>query len=223
MSAKKLTDGLISSFSKLNKLTRLDFSKPKVETLKQTSENVSKTPEKIKLRQKMLNYIKTVALDYRDVAKDTWKSMNERPFKALSYTLSMGFVYVLYKTNPNEFTYENRLIECSNDLIMCSKTIRSESSEEYLSTIRKMKNYDLLKYKSYILFSLILHENFNKDCDLFEQQCKQLNKPNKWNIFNVPNRFKDFKDSIVDIGLLNNWYYLEKRMLDFDVNDSLKN
>jgi hypothetical protein len=47
MSAKKLTDGVISTFSKLNKFSRLDFSKPKDEIVKQTTENVLKTPEKI--------------------------------------------------------------------------------------------------------------------------------------------------------------------------------
>lgn len=175
-------------------------------------------PPKIKLRTKAYNYLKNIYIDYKYVAVETVKGADERPFKALGYGICLASMLVFYKKNPTQHDYENKRIELVNDLIMCGTT-HSARSENYLNEINRLENLNLIEYRSFLIFSLILIKKFNDyDCN-YENRCPQLNNPNKFNIFNSFNLFLRAFARIIDIGFCGEWYFLNKNFKDYDIDE----
>jgi hypothetical protein len=206
----------VSKLSRFNRLNPLNYVfKPTVKP-----PNVDPTiPVKLTYRQRFINYVKVIIADYKDVGVHTVEQIKLYPLKTAAYFIVGCTFYGAYKTNPSYLNYHSSLIEASNEMIMIGGSVRNKSSEKYLDNVIKLENLKLLEHKDYLFFSLIKRNNFNEDCDLFEKQCKQLNKPNKWNVFNYPNLFLFNISSIVDIGLFDYWIFLNKRLKDCDVND----
>ena len=66
---------------------------------------------------------------------------------------------------------------------------------------------------------MILVKRFNETESVYERQCDQLNNPNKYNVFNLVNQSLKFLSRIIDFGFCNEWYFLNKRLKDYDVNE----
>lgn len=164
------------------------------------------------------DYVKLVFNDYKDVGRHTIKSANEKPFKALGYGLFLTSMFVFYKKNPEMRDYVNARQELFNDLLMCGSTY-SKRSYFYLNELNRLDNLNQLEYKSFVFFSVILIKKFSEQDANYEKRCEQLNKPNKYNIFNVLNTSLRFVSRIVDIGFCDEWRYLNKNTKDYDVDE----
>ena len=123
-----------------------------------------------------------------------------------------------YKNTPTMTDYETARQCYANEMIMCGKTY-SKRSEYYLNELKKLENGGFLEYKNFVLFSLIVVRRFNEADSVYEKQCDQLNNPNKYNIFNLVNQFLKFSSRIIDFGFCNEWYFLNKRLKDYDLNE----
>lgn len=173
-------------------------------------------PPKVKLSTRASNYVKGVMRDYKEVGKDTLKTMNDKPFKSLGYGLFISSMLIFYKKNPTKMDYDAKRLEMHNELIMCGPT-HSNRSEYYLNEISKLDNLGLIEYRSFLFFSLILVRKFTEaDCN-YDKLCAQLNNPNKFNIFNSFNIFLRFISRIIDIGYCDQWHFLNKYLKDYDV------
>ena len=190
----------------------------KKKAVNEAGTTVANTPAKPKFRQKVVDYVKLVIRDYGEVGRDSIKYMNENPFKSIGYGLTLGSITLFYKNKPTKIDYDDRRRSYLNDMIMCGTTY-NKKSEYYLNELNKLENADLLEYRSYFVFSLILARSFNPDDSTYESHCPQLTDPSKYNIFNQFDIFLRFISRIVDIGFCRKWYILEKRMLNFDVDD----
>lgn len=173
---------------------------------------------KVKLRTKAVTYLKNIYLDYKEVAIDTVKAADARPFRALTYGLIGAGALVLYKTNPSQHDYESQLVELGNELIMCGKA-HSARSEYYLSELNKLANMRLIEYQSFLFFSLIRLRYYSEgDCN-YESRCQQLNNPNKLNVFNWFNKILQAISRTIDIGYCGHWYFLDKHFHDYDIDE----
>lgn len=166
----------------------------------------------------MFAYVKRIVLDYKEAGVDTIKKAQEKPYKALGYGILSGVSFLLYKKNPDKTDYDNKRKLYCEDMIMCASTY-NKKSEYYLKELNKLDNSDQLEYISFIFFSLVLIKRYNSYNEIYEKQCAELNNPNKYNIFNLPNRLLKFMSRIIDIGIMDNWHYLEKNLKDFDVDE----
>jgi hypothetical protein len=173
---------------------------------------------KVNFLNRFKNYLKTIYLDYKDVVVHTGKQAGEKPFKALAYGLLMSAMLVSYKKNPDLRDYQNIRKELCNDLLMCGTT-HSKRSHFYLNELNRLDNLEQLEYKSCVFFSLIMVKKFSAHEATYEKNCTQLNSPNKFNIFNAPNTALKLVSRIIDIGFLDEWYFLSKNMKDYDVNE----
>ena len=176
-------------------------------------------PVKIKLRQRIINHMKTVAADYQDVGIHTWKEAKLHPIKTAFYLTIFGGSYAAIKTNPSYLQYRSSLIDLSNDLILYGSSVRNKKCEYYMDHLNKLDSLSMLEHRDYLFFSLIKRSNFNPECDLYEKQSKPLNNPSKWNIFNYANLFFLNLSTIVDIGAFNSWFFLRRRLENSDIND----
>lgn len=170
------------------------------------------------LKTKAVTYIKNVVRDYKDVGKESIKYMSNNPFKSLGYGLITTSLIAFYKNTPTLTDYENARKSYANEIIMCGSTY-SKRSEYYLNELKKLENGGFLEYKNFVIISMILVKRFNEEDSVYEKQCDQLNNPNKYNIFNLVNQFLKFSSRIIDFGFCNSWYFLNKRLKDFDVNE----
>ena len=176
-------------------------------------------PAKPSAASRVKAYVKLVITDYRDVASDTIKSAERRPFTALAYGLGLSAALVFYKKNPTRADYDDTRRLYANEMIMCGPTSRSRASQYYLDELSKLESCDLLEYKSFLVFSLIAVNAFSHADSTYERQCGDLNHPSKYNVFNAFNLFLRYVARIVDIGFCDQWLFLDKRMRNMDVNE----
>lgn len=170
------------------------------------------------LTKKFKNYLLLVFNDYKQVGYGTLVHAKNHPAKTTLYGLLTGAFVVAYKFNPDYQHYIETRRTQANEMIMCSSSY-NRKTEHYLNCLNKLEYCNNLEYKSYFVFSLILVRNFSLNDSTYEKQCAQLNNPNKYNIFNYSNLLLRFLSRVVDIGFLNNWYFLNSNFRDFDINE----
>lgn len=183
-----------------------------------TSMPPAKPPIRKRIATATIAYVKRIVLDYKEAGLDTIKKAQDKPYKALGYGILSGVSFLLYKRNPDKINYDDKRKLYHEDMIMCGSTY-NKKSEYYLKELNRLDYSDQLEYRSFIFFSLILIKRYNDYNDIYEKQCAELNNPNKYNIFNLPNRLLKFMSRIVDIGIMDNWRYLEKNLKDFDIDE----
>ena len=169
--------------------------------------------------QQFKNYVILVLTDYQTVAKETLVQMKKQPIKTSIYAVLAGSIVVCYKKNPHYQNYIEARRSYANDMLMCV-TGYNKKSEFYLNSLNKLEYCNRLEYRSFLIFSLIMDQSFCASESTYEKQCTQLNNPSKWNVFNYTNKFVKFLSRIVDVGFFDNWYFLNKNLVDYDVDDS---
>ena len=212
--------GMTSFFKRSIAKINVNPFKKKTEAVKAVAETVAEnTALKETLMKRFAEYLKTIYRDYKDVGVSTVKATNENPFKALGYGLFMTTMVVWYKKNPTMNEYVDKRKELANDLLMCGSTY-SKRSQFYLKELNRLESLNQLEFKSFVIFSLVLVKKFSEHDANYEKRCKQLHAPNKYNVFNMPNTALKFISRIVDIGFVNEWYYLNKNMENYDVDET---
>jgi len=198
------TDDLFSPFMK------------KKTSLEPIIENLNTEVKETYLTQ-FKNYAKLVMNDYKTVAKETLVSCKERPIKASIYGVAIGSLVGLYRTMPTFNDYSEIRKQYANELVTVGSNY-NRKTEYYLDNLNKLENLGKLEYKSWVFLSVICVKDFSKDTQNYEDQCLALNNPNKWNIFNQLNKFMRFLSRIVDVGIVNRFYFLDKHFIDYDID-----
>lgn len=148
-----------------------------------------------------------IYVDYKAVFVDFVKGMKNKPLKTSIWAAGLGGVYMVYRFNPNERDYFDSLMDNSVELLQIAKTIRNPTSDAYNQDILKFYNEGRLKRQSFLLFSVMLVDDFSQDADNYEKHC-YYTKP----------RWIYLWKKVIDVGLLGHWIKLEQSMDDFDVN-----
>ena len=159
--------------------------------------------------ERSVEYLKQVAIDYKQVFVDTYKESRDRPLKASVYGSLLAFVGYCMATNPDEHDLEEQLLESQNNLSSVPQSIQNKNSCDYVLTLNELKNQRILNYQSLGLFSVLYLSDWPKNCCLYVNQCQYL-KP----------KFSSYFDRIVDIGFVNKFRLLDTKMTDYDVNDN---
>lgn len=96
----------------------------------------------------------------------------------------------------------------SNEILLVSPTQRRPDAVEHLRLLEKCYNANIIRRLSLGVVSVIWVDNYSDMCNTYECTCSYLELS-----------YIDFFKRIIDIGFINKWWLLEKRMEDFDVND----
>lgn len=181
-----------SAFGKVNQINNMFL--PQFENLKQR-----------KLGRSAIN----IFTDYKAVFKDFYLQAKEKPFRFLTALATFGGLYYIYEHNPDVNSYEDTLLESSNELLQISHLIRNPASDSYVQNLLKFRNQERLRIQSLGLLSLVWVSEFGPGCDLYEKHC-----------YYTQPRWKTFPQKVIDVGFLGHWLFLEKAMKDFDVNEA---
>ena len=153
--------------------------------------------------------LKIIVLDYFEVLKEISLNMKKSPVKSLVWCVFGGTITAFYKKCPDLCSYTSEIIEYSNEIGLCAETTRNSQSKRYIDNISTLLNDGCIHYANFGIFSLIIHKSRSSNCFNYHQTCKHL-QPRKWM----------FHESIVDVGVWNQWLILNRTMIDFDVNEN---
>jgi len=168
-------------------------------------------PQFESLKQGRLAKVFDLYRDYKQVTVDVVQYIKTKPLRFTIYSCTFGGVLYGFYNNPNMATYTDQLLESCNRHSLISDLIRNERSNDYLKELMNYRNQDRLVHWNFGIVSIILAEPYSRFHDKFEKHVSNLKY--RWY------RPEDWKERIIDVGFLNQWYYLDRIMIDYDVNE----
>ena len=191
-------------------------SGPRVSSFIRKSESLTsrlQLPEKLKggRIERYVNYWKGVKTDYKEAIKELGQSCRERPIKASIIGATCLSALYANRHNPDEKSFNDLLVNINNDLTMVSDLCRNNSSTQHQFEVVRAQNAGTLRYWNLGLFSIIWKDNYNSDFGHVKARCKYLT------VGYTDILFKE-RERIVDIGFLGNWWYTNKAMEEYDIN-----
>ena len=180
------------------------------QTVSERKNNVIlKSNEKIKgtMVENWAKYWKSVYKDYADVANDIKQDMKEKPTKAVLILSGLGFITYCAKHNPNADHFKGAYIKAYNDIVLVHQDLQRTESTKHLLSIGKAYNSNLIRRSNFGVFSLIWIDDYSPSCNTYESQCSYLQIP-----------YLKWLDRVIDVGFLDTWWVLVKKMTDYDVN-----
>lgn len=196
------------------KITRLRSQLTQSYTTKwntiQTRLDQIELPERFKgtIVEKWLRYWRGLCIDYRDVFISVAKQMKEKPIRASIYSSLIAASYYSAKHNPSENDFYDRLRKYHTDMILVNQVCHNPASAEYLQFLERSMNEGILRKLSLGVCSLLWLDNYDKTVALYQATCSYT-KPD----------FKTWHHRIVDVGFMDKWWTLEKKMMNYDVTE----
>ncbi|CAG9769486.1 unnamed protein product [Ceutorhynchus assimilis] len=165
--------------------------------------------EKIKgtIVEKWVKYWKLVTKDYKEVGLSVKQEIKDKPLKTIVYFTGAALFGLCWELNPNLQSFRATYIASANDLSLVPLTLANPNSVEHLKHIEQCFNRKYIRYTNLGLLSLIWVDKFSEECDLYESNCSYLKVP-----------FYKITGRILDVGFLNVWWIISRRMLDYDIN-----
>ncbi|KAI4492611.1 hypothetical protein M0804_002402 [Polistes exclamans] len=108
----------------------------------------------------------------------------------------------------DEETYRNDLLMNAFILMQVSENIRNEESVKHIELVERFFNEGILRRMNFGIFSIIWLDNYDRDCFLYKAVCPYIRL-----------HFLEFFERIIDIGVLDRWWIMEKKMMNYDIND----
>ena len=145
--------------------------------------------------------------DYKEVGKEILQDMKSHPVKSSVYMGTIGTIIYFNKHNPTEDSFRHQLQNNANDLLLLSDLIRNPDSDNHIQKLVRSYNEGLVRRLSLGVCSFMWLDNYDKDVDVYQARCKSLKVG-----------WLEMKDRIIDVGVLDRWIYMEKAMIDYDIN-----
>lgn len=166
-------------------------------------------PEKYKgtIYEKWARYWQQLGIDYRDVFVNVAQQMKEKPILASIYcTTGVGFYYCV-KNNPSEEDFRIQLLNHNANAVLVHDSCLNDNATDYIKFIEKCSNQGILRYLSLGFISFLWLDNYDRNAALYKATCE----------YTEP-QYLNFHERVIDIGFMNKWWNLRKKMTDYDVN-----
>jgi hypothetical protein len=149
-----------------------------------------------------------IYVDYKNVFFDLCQFIYKKPLRAVRNFSVLGALAGIWYTNPERDSYTAQLMENANTLALLSDKVRNPKCNKTIEQLVELNSGNRLSVHNFGFFSLVRQKEHNEISCVYEARCYYLKE--RWLYM--------YKD-IVDIGFLGKWYFLEKAMVDYDVND----
>ncbi|XP_062565387.1 mitochondrial import inner membrane translocase subunit Tim29 [Armigeres subalbatus] len=167
-------------------------------------------PEKYKgtIWEKWATYWKNLVRDYKEMAIDTGKTMRERPVRSGIYLTLLGGTYYCCATNPDEADFVDRFRQCTNELQLVHPSCQNPTAAQHIQFLQRCYNEGIIRRISLGVVSFIWLDNFDRGVAIYKAICPYLQP-----------RYMTFHERIVDVGFNNEWWMMQKKMVDYDINE----
>ncbi|XP_053504721.1 mitochondrial import inner membrane translocase subunit Tim29 [Ictalurus furcatus] len=153
-------------------------------------------------------WCRSLLSDYKEACREIFVGAYERPFKASLYVALLGGAYGCYYTNPDDTSFQSRILETSNQLALLSPWIRSGTSDGHVQSLAKLRNEGRLRYVSLGIISLAYVADYDPETSLYEARCSALSVP-----------WAQLRERVLDVGFAGRWWVLENKMENYDINE----
>ncbi|XP_026771992.2 mitochondrial import inner membrane translocase subunit Tim29 [Pangasianodon hypophthalmus] len=153
-------------------------------------------------------WCRSLLSDYKEACREIFVGAYERPFKASLYVALLGGTYACYYTNPDDTSFQSRILETSNQLALLSPWIRSGTSDGHVQSLARLRNEGRLRYVSLGIVSLAYVADYDPESSLYEARCSALSVP-----------WAQLPERVLDIGFAGRWWILENKMESYDINE----
>ena len=150
-----------------------------------------------------------ILMDYAEVSKDIIVGFRKRPARSVLWMVCGGTVIAMHEKRPSLRSYRNKVVEYSNELGLCAETARNNQTKSYIDEISTLTSDEYIQYINLGVFSLLIQRSESQKCHNYHSTCSYL-QPRIWKIHH----------RVIDIGVWNQWLLLNRKMVDFDVNES---
>lgn len=172
--------------------------------------NNFEVPERFKgtVVEKWMSYWKGVVNDYRDVFLDVGKQMKEKPIRASIYSALGASAIYSFKHNPSECDFTEQLREYNNKMVLVDPVCHNSTSSQYLIFLERCCNEGIIRRLNIGLCSVMWLDNYDRAINLYKATCS----------YTQPELLTWHK-RIIDIGFLDKWWQVKRKMIDYDIND----
>lgn len=146
--------------------------------------------------------------DYKEACREIFVGAYKHPLKASFYVALLGGTYACYYTNPDNTSFQAKILETSNQLALLSPWIRSGTSDTHVQSLTKLRNEGRLRHVSLGIISFAYVTDFDPESSLYEAQCSALSVP-----------WAQLHERVLDIGFAGRWWVLENKMENYDINE----
>lgn len=153
-------------------------------------------------------WCRSLVSDYKEASREIFVGAYERPFKASLYVALLGGAYTCYYTNPDNTSFQSRILETSNQLALLSPWIRSGTSDGHVQSLAKLRNEGCLRYVSLGFVSLAYEADYDPESSLYEARCSALSVP-----------WAQLHERVLDVGFAGRWWVMENKMENYDINE----
>lgn len=151
---------------------------------------------------------RNIILDYYEVSKDLIKSVKTHPVRSVLGLFCFGAVVYSSRQVPSESSYYAELLDWSNELSLVSETQQNKVSKSHIDKSLHLYANKRLRYVNLGLVAMVMEIPVYPECKNYHNTCVHL-QPRWWT----------FYDRIVDIGIYREWLVIQRKMVDYDIND----
>lgn len=146
-------------------------------------------------------------VDFSDVAIESAKTIRSNPTKSAMYATFGTALYGFYKTNPDQRHFTEQLRQKEQLVSLVSSDSQNPQAVSHLKLLVQNQNSETLRITSIGFFSIMWIDDNAEGLSTYDAVCEYLQP-----------ELRTFHERIIDIGWLDRWWNLEKKMNDFDVN-----
>ena len=109
---------------------------------------------------------------------------------------------------PSEHSYYAELLDWSNELSLVNQMEQNQVSKSHIDRTLDLYASNRLRYINLGLVAIVMEIPTYPECKNYHNTCVHL-QPRWWT----------FHNRIVDIGMYGRWVVIQRKMLDYDINE----
>lgn len=151
---------------------------------------------------------RNIILDYYEVSQDIVKSIKAHRIRSISGLFCLGAVIYTYRHVPSESSYYGELLDWSNELSLVNEVEQNKVSKSHINRTLHLYANGRLCYINLGLVAIVMEIPKYPECKNYHTTCVHL-QPRWWTFYN----------RVVDIGVYRKWLVIQRKMVDYDIND----
>ena len=151
---------------------------------------------------------RNILLDYYEVSKDMVNNIRTHRVRSVLGFLCFGTIVYSSRQVPNECSYYGELLDWSNELSLVSEVEQNKVSKSHINRTLDLYANKRLHYVHLGLVAIVMELPTYPECKNYHYTCAYL-QPRWWMFYN----------RIIDIGMYGKWLVIQRKMIDYDIND----
>lgn len=151
---------------------------------------------------------RNILLDYYEVSQDIIKSIKTHRVRSAFSLFCFGGVVYSFKQVPDEFSYYGELLDWSNELSLVNEMEQNRVSKSHIDGVLDLYSNQRLRYVNLGLVAIVMEIPSYPECKNYHNTCSHL-QPRWWT----------FYKRIIDVGIYGRWIVIQRKMVDYDIND----